>query len=160
MKKSCIVSIIIMLFSLTGCWDNDYQKDFEEIRAKATGMDGESGACPVGKWAMPTCNGTPGKNLIYYFGSDGTGYSENPDCNDICTSIRFNFKYTVSGNQITYSFTSADDVICNGVNQGRPNTPSGSYTLTYSCLNGGSQLHAEYVNIQTGAKAVYDFNRM
>ncbi|MFC5269298.1 hypothetical protein [Adhaeribacter terreus] len=160
MKKTYLFSVLLMLFSLTSCWDNEYQEDFEAIKAKATGVDGESGACPVGKWSMPTCNGAPGKNLIYYFGSDGTGYSENPDCNEICTPMRFNFRYTVSGDKISYTFTSTEDVICSGVNQGRPNTPSGSHTLTYSCLNGGSEMQAEYVNIQTGAKSVYNFKRM
>ncbi|MFD2514986.1 hypothetical protein ACFSRY_14000 [Pontibacter locisalis] len=142
MKNRSILYLLIALFSFTfsGCI-SDAEEDFMLIAEKIKNGDkdsGSSGSCPVGKWGTATCNGS--KSLIYYFGSNGEGYSENPDCNGICTPLKFHFKYTVNGNKITYNFTKTDDVICSGANQGRPSVPSGTYTITYTCSNNGSEL--------------------
>ena len=113
-------------------------------------------ACPVGKWATPTCNGN--KSLIYYFGSNGEGYSENPDCNAICTPLVFRFKYTISGNKITYQFTSTDNVTCGG-STSKPQVPTGSHTITFTCSDNGNKLITEYANVQTGARTTTTFTK-
>lgn len=159
MKNIYVFSLLAMLFSFTSCWDSDYQEDFDELKAKATGA-GSSNACPVGKWGTPTCSSGSGKKLVFYFGSDGKGYSENPECSGACTPMKFNFNYSVSGDKITYNFTSADKVTCNNGNSGTPATPTGTHSITFTCLNGGSQLQTEAVNIQTGARTVMTFDRM
>lgn len=143
MKNRSILYLLIALFSFTfsGCI-SEAEEDFMSIADKIKNEGpGSSGSCPVGKWRTPTCNGAD--FLIYNFGSNGEGYSENPDCNGICTPIRFHFKYTVSGNTISYTFTRTDDVICSGQNQGRPSVPSGSYSINFTCQNGGSELVTE-----------------
>ncbi|AKD04218.1 hypothetical protein PKOR_15405 [Pontibacter korlensis] len=114
-------------------------------------------ACPVGKWATPTCNGN--KSLIYYFGANGEGYSENPDCNGICTSMIFRFKYTVSGNKITYNFTSTDNVTCYG-STSKPAVPTGTHSITFTCTDNGNKLITEYANIQTGARTTSTWTKV
>ena len=121
---------------------------------------GGSNTCPLGTWQTPTCNGAAGKFLVYNFGPGGVGYSENPDCNGICTSMKFNFRYTVSGNTITYTFTGTDDVVCNGTTRPGPavNTTT-PYSITYTCGNNGNQLVTESVNLATGVRTTLTFAR-
>ncbi|WP_439879891.1 hypothetical protein ACSX1A_12020 [Pontibacter sp. MBLB2868] len=142
MKNRSIIYLLLALFSFTfsGCV-SDAEEDFMLIAEKIKNGDGgtsSSSSCPVGRWRTPTCNGAG--YLIYNFGSNGEGYSENPDCNGICTPLKFYFRYTVSGNTISYTFTRTDDVICSGKNQGRPNVPTGNYTINYTCQKGGAEL--------------------
>ena len=130
--------LVLLTLSFSGC-ESDVEDEFTLLAGKmACDTGGGSGSCPVGKWATPTCNGAG--SLIYYFGSNGEGYSENPDCNGICTPIKFHFNYTVSGNRITYNFTRTEDVYCSGSNQGRPSVPSGTYSITFTCNNNGNEL--------------------
>lgn len=145
MKNRSILYLLIALFSFSfsGCI-SDAEEDFMMIADKiknGDGGSGSSGSCPVGEWKTPTCNGAD--FLIYKFGSNGEGYAENPDCNGICTPLRFHFRYTVSGNTISYTYTRTDDVICSGKNQGRPNVPTGNYSITYTCQKGGAELVTE-----------------
>lgn len=143
MKNNFILYLLIALISFTfsGCV-SDAEEDFMVIaqKIKDEGPSG-GGSCPVGRWRTPTCNGS--KSLIYFFGSNGEGYSENPDCNNICSPLKFYFKYSVSGSTISYTYTRTDDVICSGTNQGRPNVPSGSYSIEFTCQNGGNELVTE-----------------
>ena len=143
MKNRSILYVLIALFSFTfsGCM-SDAEEEFMMIADKIKGdASGSSGSCPVGKWRTSTCNGAG--SLIYNFGSNGEGYVENPDCNGICSPLRFYFKYTVSGNTISYTYTRTDDVICSGKNQGRPNVPTGRYSIKFTCQNGGAELVTE-----------------
>lgn len=160
MRNKSILYLLSLLLTLTffGCV-SDAEEEFmiiaEKIAASPDGGSG-SGSCPVGKWGTTTCNG--GGTLIYYFGSNGEGYAENPDCNGICTPLRFHFRYTVSGNTISYTYTKTDDVICSGKNQGRPNVPSGNYSITFTCQNGGSQMLTEVTT--NGVRRTTLFDRM
>lgn len=146
-KKTLILPVLALLsFALSTCNTNDYNEDFD-ILEKELGAAG--GGCPVGKWASPTCGGRA--KLIFFFGSDGDGYTSNPDCNGICSDIIFRFHYTVSGDKISYSFFKTDDVICNGVNRGAPTVPAGNFTITYTCSNDGNQLTTQTTGSQSSA---------
>ncbi|WP_299819211.1 hypothetical protein [uncultured Pontibacter sp.] len=158
MKNRSFIYLLILFvsFAFSGCV-SDAEEDFMLIADKIKGEgSGGSGSCPVGKWKTATCNGAG--SLVYNFGSNGEGYSENPDCNGICTPLRFHFKYTVSGNTISYSYTRTDDVICSGQNQGRPNVPTGSYTINFTCQNGGAELVTEVST--NGVRRTTVFTRM
>ncbi|WP_299702065.1 hypothetical protein [uncultured Pontibacter sp.] len=158
MKNISILYLLIALISFTfsGCV-SDAEEDFMVIaqKIKDEGPSG-GGSCPVGRWGTPTCNGSG--NLIYFFKSDGTGYSENPDCNGICSPLRFHFEYKVSGNTISYTYTETDDVICSGTNKGRPNVPTGSYSIEFTCQNGGTELVTEVTT--NGVRRTTVFTRM
>ncbi|WP_026461244.1 hypothetical protein [Adhaeribacter aquaticus] len=117
-----------------------------------------AGACPIGTWKTHSCNGAANKFLIYHFASDGTGYASNPDCNDICTPMIFKFKYSISGNKITYNFTSTEEVNCGGTSS-KPNVPTSTQTITFTCGNNGNQLITESSNIQTGVRTSMTFTR-
>ncbi|GAA3947903.1 hypothetical protein [Hymenobacter algoricola] len=126
---------------------------------------GSTNACYVGTWKTAGgCTSAPTKQLTYYFGplnssGVGQGYSQGPDCSGICTSTpKFNFTYTVVGNKITYSFTSVDQPVCS-VTVPTVQTPSGSYSITYTCGNNNNELVTEAVNIQTGVRTVLTFTR-
>ncbi len=54
--------------------------------------------------------------------------------------------FTVSSSLISYNFTGADEVICNGINQNKPNVPGGSFSITYSCSSDGDELTIETSN--------------
>ena len=124
------------------------------------GTGGGSNTCPLGTWQTPTCNGAAGKYLVYNFGPGGAGYSDNPDCNGICDNIKYNFRYTVSGNTISYTFTSVDPVTCSGTSRQPPMpSPAGPYAITYTCGNNGNQLVTEAVNTATGVRTVLTFAR-
>lgn len=158
MKNISILYLLItfILFTFSGCV-SDAEEDFMLIADKIKNEgSGGSSSCPVGMWRTPTCNGAG--SLIYFFGSNGEGYSENPDCNGICSPLKFHFKYTVSGNTITYNFTRTEDVICSGKNQGRPAVPSGTYTITYTCQKGGAELLTE--TSTNGVRKTTLFTRM
>lgn len=124
------------------------------------GTGGGSNTCPLGTWQTPTCNGAAGKFLVYHFGPGGVGYTENPDCNGICSNIKFNFRYTVSGNTIAYTFTGTDPVVCSGTTRPGPvvNTTT-PYSITYTCGNAGNQLVTEAVNTATGVRTTLTFAR-
>ena len=157
MTRKTILYLFIAIFSFSfgGCV-SDAEEDFMLIADKMKNGGSSSGSCPVGKWRTPTCNGAG--YLIYNFGSNGEGYMENPDCNGICTPLRFHFRYTVSGGAISYSYTRTDDVICSGKNQGRPNVPTGSYTINYICQKGGAELVTEVST--NGVRRTTVFTRM
>ncbi len=123
----------------------------------ATGGTGGT-TCPLGTWQTPTCNGAAGQYLVYNFGPGGVGYSENPDCNGICGNLKYNFRYTVSGNAISYTFTSVDPVTCSSQPPPLP-SPAGPYSITYTCGNNGNQLVTEAVNTRTGVLTTLTFAR-
>ena len=151
---------VFILFILIGCTysELDYEmSNFDKkLSSKRSGSSG--GACPVGRWSTPTCNGN-GK-LIYVFRADGTGYSSNPECSGLCTPLIFNFTYRISGNSIIYSFTTAEDVTCGGQVH-KPTPPSGqtSYSITFKCENGGQRLVTETSNVNTGQRSTTIFLR-
>lgn len=154
MRNRNLVTSILLLFagSLSGCFGNDNMSDLDALAKNAKESSNSSGQCPVGKWGSPTCSSGSGKQLIFFFGKDGTGYTSNPDCNSICTDLLFRFTYTVSGSTISYTFTSADDVRCSS-STSRPNLPSprGPYNITYTCGNNGNQLTTQTSGSQSSA---------
>lgn len=154
MKK---VNIILAAFILLGC-NSDMKDEFENFPEKLAKNDfgSSGGGCPVGRWSTSTCNGKA--KLIYYFDSDGNGYSSNPECTGMCSPIIFRFRYTINGSSINYSFTSADNVNCGGQSS-KPNVPSGSYSITYKCEDGGNRLVTETSNINTGQRSTTIFQR-
>lgn len=157
MKIRSILYLLIALISFTfsGCI-SDAEEDFIAIAQKIKDEGSGGGSCPVGRWKTPTCNGSG--FLIYNFGSNREGFSENPDCNGICTPLKFYFTYKVSGNTISYTYTKTDDVVCSGQNQGRPDVPNGSYSINFTCQNGGTELITEVTT--NGVRRTTLFTRM
>lgn len=150
----------ILALALSSCFGTDFTDDFDKLKEKSAD-GGSSGACPVGTWKTPTCNGASGKFLLYNFASDGTGYSSNPDCNGVCSGpLKFNFRYTITGNAIKYKFTGADRVTCNGTSSTPTINTTNEYTITFTCGNSGSQLTTETANVQTGVRTTMVFTRM
>jgi hypothetical protein len=144
--KNYLFGLLLFSFLLSGCSTSDMDEDYEILREKLTGSNGNGGAeCPVGTWTKAaSCSSNPTPPPFYWvFRADGTGYTENPDCNGICTPMVYHFSYTISGNSINYTFTSTDDVYCNSVNQGAPAVPSGNHSITFSCSSDGNQLTIE-----------------
>lgn len=151
--------LMLVLLGLNGCFVGDMDKDYEALLKSRQGQAGStSGACPKGTWKTSVCGGT--RNVIYNFDpASNKGYSITPlECTGMCTPMKVNFTYSISGNTITYQFTGAEAVTCTNGNSGTLDPPKGNFSMTYTCKSDGT-LVTEVVNIQTGVKTSYTFTR-
>lgn len=150
----------VLLLSLSGCFGSDFTDDFDKLKKNATDPSGSSTSCPIGTWKTPTCSASSGKYLLYNFGSNGEGYSSNPECTGLCSGpLKFYFRYTKTSSTINYTFYKTDPVTCNGTTSS-PGVPTGNYTITYTCGNNGNQLTTEATSTQTGVRTTLVFTRL
>lgn len=91
---------------------------------------GGGSSCLVGTWKTPTCGGTKQQTLL--FNSNGSGAFTNPDCNDICNPLVFNFNYSVNGSSVTLHYGVPAPVECTGYGSQQPPKPNDD-TFTYTC---------------------------
>lgn len=117
--------------------------------AEVAGPTGGSGGSGItGTWNVMVCNGS--KEQIWHFGSDGTGYFTNPDCNGICEPLKFPFTYADDGSKVDVSYTTPPAIKCTGYPDTAPPKPSNdSFTYTIS----GNDL-----NVTQGSKS-FSFKR-
>jgi hypothetical protein len=94
-----------------------------------------TGSCLVGNWKRPTCGGTKQQSLL--LNANGSGEFRNPDCNNICNALVFNFNYTSTSTSVTLHYGVPDPVACEGFEPQRPPQPNDD-TFTYTCS--GNQL--------------------
>jgi hypothetical protein len=110
--------------------ENGYFAKASSSSSGTSSTSSSSAPCIEGKWGYMTCSSS--KEQIWYFDSNGSGYFTNPDCNNICEDLKFNFNYTISGNTCNVDYTSADAVYCDGYGTNTPQTPSDD-SFEFSC---------------------------
>jgi hypothetical protein len=64
--------------------------------------------------------------------ANGSGAFTNPDCNDICNPLVFNFNYTVNGSSVTLNYGVPAPVECSGYGTQQPPQPNND-SFTYTC---------------------------
>lgn len=136
MMKLSSFLLLTLLFISISC-DNEE----DDVEAERSGM------CITGVWYKKVCGGQ--KTQYWVFDADGTGYSTNPDCNNICEPLKFNYRWSVSGDECTVDYTSSDPVYCDGYGTNTPDTPN-TDTFTFTCND--DEL---YVTSGTGSTTFY-----
>jgi hypothetical protein len=116
LKCYCTMLLLILGFVFSSC-------DPESLFGSDDESSSDSGetttsSSTAGLWYASGCNDSKAHILSL---NNGIGYLSTKDCNGICSPIKLEFSYTISGNSVVFNYYATQPFVkCTGYEPSRP----------------------------------------